>query len=125
MCGAVRYRAVGPMRKPSICHCSMCRKAAGAPYMAFVTLRRDQLVHEGDAPRLYRSSAIASRGFCGSCGTALSWESDEAPEELDLSIATLDDPSAIPPIDQIFAADAIGWAQDVSALPSYPGYRTP
>ncbi len=103
----------------------MCRKAAGAPYMAFVTFRRENLVFDGARPTLYRSSAIASRGFCARCGTALTYEGDHAPDGIDLAIATLDDPAAIPPIDQIFAADAIGWARDLSALPSHTGHRAP
>lgn len=103
----------------------MCRRAAGAPYMAFVTFRRENLAFDAARPTLYRSSTIAVRGFCGRCGTAMTYEGDHAPEGIDVAIATLDDPAAIPPIDQIFTADAIGWAQDLSALPSYPGSRSP
>lgn len=124
LCGAVRYRMSGPMRNASICHCSMCRKAGGAPYMAFVTVERARLTYLGAEPRLYRSSDTASRGFCAVCGTALTYEGDTSPEEVDLAIATLDDPAAIPPLDQIFAADAIGWALDLTSLPSHPRHRS-
>ncbi len=123
LCGAVRYRAAGPMRGASICHCSMCRKAGGAPYMAFVTVQRAHIGYEGAEPTLYRSSDIASRGFCARCGTALTWESDRSRDEVDLAIATLDDPAAIPPLDQIFTADAVGWAQDLTGLPGHPRER--
>jgi len=123
LCGAVRFRADGPMHNASICHCSMCRKAGGGPYMAFVTVQRAHLDYGGAEPTLYRSSDIASRGFCGRCGTALTFEGDTTPDEVDIAIAALDDPSAVPPLDQIFAADAIGWALDLTVLPSYPRHR--
>lgn len=124
LCGAVRYSARAPLGNATICHCDMCRKAAGAPWMAFVVVTRDQVEFTGEPRALYRSSAIASRGFCGRCGTALTWEGDKHPDMVDIAIATLDEPARVPPTDQIFAAEAIGWAQDLSTLPSYPGHRT-
>ncbi|HXW19776.1 MAG TPA: GFA family protein, partial [Roseiarcus sp.] len=34
-CGAVRYRLTASPTGASICHCRMCQKAGGAPFMAF------------------------------------------------------------------------------------------
>jgi len=123
LCGTVRYEASAPFTRASICHCSMCRKAAGAPYMSFLTLPRAQLRLTAGTPATYRSSERAERGFCASCGTALFYDELGA-DYLDVSSATLDEPGQAPPSDQIFAADAISWVDAVPALPSYPVERT-
>lgn len=123
LCGAVRYEATAPFTRTSICHCSMCRRAAGAPYMAFLTLPRVQFRLTSGTPTTFRSSERAERGFCGRCGTALFYDELGA-DCLDVSSATLDAPNQAPPQDQIFAADAIRWVDGVASLPSYPVERT-
>ena len=122
LCGAVRYEAVPPFTRTSICHCSMCRKAAGAPYMSFLSLPRAQFRFTAGLPATYRSSDVAERGFCPRCGSALVY--DDGSAVIDVASATLDAPEKAPPTDQIYAADAISWVHGVPALPSYPRERT-
>ena len=43
-CGAVRYRLDAAPTGASVCHCRMCQKAGGAPFMAFAGVRRAELV---------------------------------------------------------------------------------
>ena len=123
LCGAVRFEATLPFIRTSICHCSMCRRAAGAPYMAFLTLPRAQFRLTAGAPATYRSSDRAARGFCARCGTALLYD-EQGADFIDVASATLDQPDQAPPQDQIFAADALAWVDGVPALPSYPRERT-
>ena len=123
LCGAVRYEVAPPFTRTSICHCSMCRKAAGAPYMSFLTLPRVQFRLTAGAPTTFRSSDRAERAFCVRCGTALLYDELGA-NYLDVASATLDSPGSAQPSDQIFAADAISWVHSVPALPSYPRNRT-
>lgn len=123
LCGAVRYAVTGPYANPSLCHCSMCRKAAGAPYIAFLTVPRARFRLTAGPYRLYRSSDKAQRGFCPNCGTTLTWESTRRQDALDVSIATLDDPAAVPPVDQIWCDDAISWTDTTPALPRHPRER--
>jgi hypothetical protein len=37
-CGALRYRMNAEPRGTNICHCRMCQKAGGGPFMAFFAL---------------------------------------------------------------------------------------
>lgn len=101
----------------------MCRKAAGAPYMAFLTLPRAQFRLVSGTPTIFRSSDRAQRAFCGRCGSALLYD-ELGVDYLDVASATLDRPDQTPPQDQIFAADALGWVDGVPSLPSYPAERT-
>jgi hypothetical protein len=38
-CGAVRYEAVGEALTHALCHCSDCRRSAGAPMVAWTMYR--------------------------------------------------------------------------------------
>ena len=96
LCGAVRYTASPTHRRGYYCHCRMCQLAFGNTRAAFINLRKDELQWTAHPPTLYASSKFAQRRFCGHCGTPLSFEY-MASEHLDLSVGSLDDPSAITP----------------------------
>ena len=67
-CGAVRYEwAEGP-KYASVCHCRMCQKASGQPFMALTggKLRKFAL----DARGACRSSTARSRASAGSAAPA-------------------------------------------------------
>jgi hypothetical protein len=46
---------------------------------------------------LYDSSPIARRPYCGQCGTSLGFQFKEGSENLDLTVASFDDPSRFKP----------------------------
>ena len=69
-CGAVRYTVAAGPGQTNLCFCDMCQKATGAPVPAFISVARDRVAWHG-TPSVYRSSTMASRGFCGTCGTPL------------------------------------------------------
>ncbi len=93
-CGAVRFRVRGALGRASICHCSMCQKAFGAFYAPLVSVKDGTLSWTRGEPKRFRSSNHVARGFCGDCGTPLTYE---APDGLALSIGAFDDPSVIEP----------------------------
>lgn len=95
LCGSVRYEARPAHRDGYYCHCRMCQLAFGNTRAAYVNLRKDQ-VRWNTPPAYYASSKIARRGFCGRCGTPLSFEFLES-QNMDLSVGSLDDPDAVKP----------------------------
>src|SRR6516165_10171399 len=72
-CGAVRYRVEATPTGTSVCHCRMCQKAGGAPFMAFADVPTEAFVVTRGALATFRSSEIAERGFCAACGTPLTY----------------------------------------------------
>lgn len=96
LCGTVRFRASPTHREGYYCHCRMCQLAFGNTRAAFVNLRKDDVEWTRGAPTYFASSAFARRGFCSRCGTPLSFEYLDS-ERMDLSVGSLDDPSAITP----------------------------
>ena len=53
-CGAVRYELMEPPMRACICHCRMCQKASGQPFMAFATVKQEHLNWTRGTPGVYR-----------------------------------------------------------------------
>lgn len=123
LCGEVRYEAGDRPFHATICHCSMCRRAAGAPMVAWfsVPLADDRVI--AGAPRLFASSDRAERSFCPRCGTPLTFRSADAPGEIDITTASLDDPEAVPPADHTRTSARLGWLRLADGLPEWPEGR--
>jgi hypothetical protein len=119
LCGAVRYRTGLPTLPATICHCRSCRLAAGANAVGLYTVEKPTVAFTRGSPVEYRSSPKVLRGFCGSCGTALTyWEADW-PTEFSLTIASLDDPGLVVPADHTWMAHAVPWDSPTDPLPQY------
>jgi hypothetical protein len=113
-CGAIRFR-IARLGRPSFCHCRMCQKAFGATGGALVTAHG--LTWTRGAPRHFQSSKTIRRGFCGDCGTPLTFEYEAA---IDVAIATFDRAAEITPVIQLSPEAALPWTATVSTLPGYP-----
>ena len=121
LCGAVRYRISGAPRSADYCHCRMCRRAAGAPVVARLTVAGADLTWLAGSPAVYRSSAAALRLFCRACGTQLALRDE--PDFLDVALATLDEPAAVRPTCHIWTASRIPWFDTADDLPRHRGNR--
>ena len=121
-CGAIRYEAATPAFHETICHCADCRRAVGAHAVGWLSVSRSALVLTGE-PVCFRSSAGATRSFCGRCGTSLLYESDAQPGEIDVTLSSLDDPNALPPKDHTETASKLGWDLICDGLPAYKHLR--
>jgi hypothetical protein len=124
LCGAVRYRARGPVLSAPYCHCTICRRASGAPVVAWGTFTAAGFAFTAGVPARYASSATATRQFCPRCGSALTFQFHDRPEEIDVTLATLDDPAAVAPTHHTFVADRLPWLRLADDLPRYPGFRS-
>jgi len=56
----------------------------------------------GGTPTVYASSPGVRRTHCGRCGSPIGYESDRHPDQIDLYVGTLDDPSIFQPGAAIF-----------------------
>ena len=110
-CGAIRYRLAAPAEDAGLCHCRMCQKASGGPFMAFAQTGAGGLHWERGEPALFRSSELAERGFCRDCGTPLTWRNLRT-GGLSVTLGSLDDPSAVAPRWQLGRESAVGWLDE-------------
>ncbi len=109
LCGAVAWRADGPPLWMGDCHCESCRRAVSGGLASFVGMQRAGFEWTRGAPNCHVSTPGVSRGFCGACGSPMSFESDKFPDEVHLYAATLVDPSRYRPEFAVHCAEAIGW----------------
>ncbi len=95
-CSRVRYTAQVDSDEAYLCHCRMCQRATGSISIAFANLKAANVSWETD-PDWYDSSPIARRPFCNRCGTSLGFRFKEGSENMDLTVASFDDPSRFVP----------------------------
>ena len=95
-CGRIRYRVSIENDDAYLCHCRMCQRASGAVSMAFKNVKAASVTWETE-PDWYASSPIARRPYCSACGTSLGFRFNEGSENMDLSVASFDDPSRFRP----------------------------
>ncbi len=60
-------------------------------------------------PRTHASSPGVERGFCGTCGSPVSYRWSGKPDETHLPAALLDDPGAVTPEGHDFIEERIAW----------------
>jgi hypothetical protein len=119
LCGAVRYRAsADPMRAVN-CHCGRCRRVSGAAFMTFVHFPIDAFAWTSGAPKRYRSSPEAERGFCAVCGSTLSMHEAVLPDRVQVSLGSLDRPDLVRPHDHVWTSSQLPWLEVVDDLPRF------
>ncbi len=96
LCGAIRYESTQAPELVGFCHCRMCQKASGGLFLVFADFEGDAFKFTRGEPRYYRSSEIATRGFCPECGTPIAflYDGDTGPA---VGVGTLDHPEDWPP----------------------------
>jgi hypothetical protein len=124
-CGAVRYELRSAPFGAGWCHCRICQLNSGAPAMAFASVPVGDFafVTGEDQVRKFRSSHFGHRLFCGACGTPILVQVDHQPDTVDFSIATLDDPDAVPPGFHIFHGSKVAWFETADDLPRHERFR--
>jgi hypothetical protein len=117
-CGAIHFR-VTKLGRPSFCHCRMCQKAFGSTGGALVTAKA--FAWTRGAPKHFWSSTTIKRGFCGDCGTPLTFEYEaDGRATVDLAIPAFDRAADIAPVMQYSPEAALLWTATVTTLPGYP-----
>jgi hypothetical protein len=108
LCGAVRYRVSVVPSSVSICHCVTCRRAAGAPAVAWAVVPIDGFAFTDGDPVRHASSPGVERRHCAVCGTSLTYQ--DGPLSIDVTVASLDDPGCLPPDREIWLDHRLPWA---------------
>lgn len=119
LCGHVRYEAQGPARNLCFCHCTTCRRAAGSPAVPWGTFALSHFRIVAGTPTEYRSSAKVLRGFCPRCGTTLTYFHEDRPGDIDVTLASLDQPAELRPDRHIWMQDELPWMTVGDGLPQF------
>jgi hypothetical protein len=119
-CGAVRYRIDGEAMTHALCHCTDCRRSAGAPMVSWTMYPSAAVKVVKGSPKTYASSEQGRRQFCADCGTGLFYvNSQMLPGIIDVQSSTYDNPELIAPQAHIQVAERIGWMAKAHELPTF------
>lgn len=122
LCGAVRFEITPPTRWCLHCHCTLCRRAHGAPFVTWFGVGKEQLrITEGESGIRWRNSSDhGRRAFCSACGTPLLFVSSRWPGQIDIVRALVDGPIDRAPSAHVYVADKVGWVDIDDGLERYP-----
>ena len=123
LCGGVRYELSGPFLQLAHCHCSLCRKHHGAPFVSWLVGPLDsyRLLAGGDRVGRYDSSPGLHREFCTLCGSVL----PTAMQEHGVVVSpagNLDGDFGSVPAHHMFVASKAPWYEITDDLPQYAEY---
>lgn len=119
LCGNVRFEIWGEPSAVGYCHCRMCQLALGGPVSAWMACEKKFVKFVGDAPKIYQSSLIAERAFCGSCGTSIYTDIKAlgTSDFYSIRLATLDNPQDFPPSCHFGVESQLPWLEINDDLP--------
>ena len=116
-CGAVRFCFSAEPARRSVCHCRMCQKALGNVFARFAGGPLSQFAWTRGAPKIFRSSQACERGFCGECGTPLTWR-DTREASIFVTIGSFDDPGRLAPTLNLGLQSKVVWVDSLGTLPA-------
>ncbi len=99
LCGAVRFTVDSFDPEFYACHCTMCLRWCGGPFLSVTTAGLS--LGESEHLIVFDSSEWAERGFCRVCGTNIFYHVKET-TEYDINTGTFDDASSFKMIGEIF-----------------------
>ena len=123
LCRAIAFVYDAEPRWTLNCHCESCRRATSAPMATWICVPRAAFRYTAGAPSYYASSEGVRRGFCGKCGSPLTYENTKVPDEVHVLAGALDDPNAARPTAHVFSAEQLAWFDAADALPRYAQTR--
>lgn len=121
LCGAVAYRARGPLGAFARCYCVQCRKASGSENAlnADVAPGTFELLRGAERLREWESSPGQFRVFCGDCGSPLYKRYANDPAKIRLRLGLLDQPVDGRPSLQVFASERLSCTALDPSIPTF------
>ncbi|KAJ5317820.1 hypothetical protein PENANT_c004G07026 [Penicillium antarcticum] len=109
-CRYITYTTSNPPNYLVNCHCTTCRKQAGAPYQSWAVFPSDDIKWT-TKPTEWRATETATRSFCPRCGSILTMKLDRDLTSIDVAAGTLDDGKTLIPLPghHIFLQEKASW----------------
>lgn len=113
LCGKVRYTGKDAVMSV-LCNCTHCQKISGSAFSTNVLVADANFTLNG-ATKAYRdkgdSGKSLERHFCPECGSSLFTRAEALPNLTIVKAGTLDDPSWVQPVSQIYCDSSQPWMQ--------------
>ena len=119
LCGSVRYRLHVAPDWSAHCHCRSCQKATGAAFTTWVGVREENFEVTKGQITICNTSPGVCRGFCGNCGTSLTYVAERWPGQVSVLAPTLDDPGVAAPTAHGYVEHKLPWVKLHDGLPTH------
>ena len=119
LCGNIRFKFSGEPDLTYHCHCESCRRTTSSPMTTWIFVPLTAFNFVDGKPRQYESSPGVRRGFCGDCGSPLTYQNEAHPDEIHLYAASLANPTDVHPSRHIFVAEQLDWFEVHDDLPRF------
>lgn len=119
LCGLLGFEITLPSKWVAHCHCTMCRRAAGAAFVTWVGVAdwNFRIMRGAEQLTWFRSSVDGRRGFCNQCGSSLFFKSQRWPGETHVVLANFTTPVDRPPQGHAYWDTHVDWVKLGDALP--------
>lgn len=118
-CGDVRYLLTEAPRLVCICHCNSCCRASGGGMVPWATFSLAALQIESGALTIRETPGGVRRSHCARCGTSLTYQHAQRTGEVDITVASLDEPDRLAPTMHIWTRDKPAWLTIADGLPQH------
>lgn len=124
-CGAIRYQISGPPTWAAHCHCRSCQLALGGAFITWARVAGEDFALTKGEIKICEKKPGVKRGFCGDCGTTLTYaaveevEGENWQDEAWFTAVTLDDPSIIEPKSHVYLSHRQPWIELADGLPMF------
>ena len=123
LCGAVRYKLHGAPDWSAHCHCRSCQKATGAAFTTWAGMKKENFEVTRGQLTVFNTSPDVERGFCGKCGTSLTYVAEKGwPGQVSVLAPTLDDPGIVAPAAHVYVEHQLPWVKLDDGLPTHEQY---
>lgn len=116
-CGAVRYRAAGPIGRRMQCLCRECQIVSGGAGGVVVFVPAEGFAYTSGTPAQFTRPDLdnaVTREFCSHCGTHLATRAPGIGDRVIVRVGTLDDPS-------VFGKpDFVIWTSEMESFHTLP-----
>ena len=116
-CGAITAEARGEPLSVVYDHDDDCRRAIGSPLTVWIGYRSNQVRFTRGTPKTFSRTPGVERGFCGDCGSTITYRDEGIAGELHLCIGFMDHPERFPPQAHSFWRLKLPWIKMADNLP--------
>ncbi|MGJ8662495.1 MAG: GFA family protein [Marinicella sp.] len=108
-CGNIKFEFTQGDYLVANCHCHMCRKTSGAPFVTWVVVPKNTFSYTQGQPKTLQSSTQGRREFCADCGTPMVFYTIDRPDDFDVTTGCLNNPNDFIPTREVHAESKLTW----------------
>ena len=122
LCEGVKIKVKGKLRHVINCHCSQCMKTHGN-YAAYTACSEDKIIFiKKRTLKWYKSSNIAKRGFCSTCGASMFYKLLKS-NNISIAAGLFHNPTKLKTHSNIFTKDKLDYYKLDRSLPKFNRYN--